>query len=198
MDIILASASKRRSLILSSCGIKHKVIKSRIPELTSGKSPSFLSMQNAFLKAMDVSSRLKKGYAIAADTVVKIGKKIIGKPRDEGRAKRLLKEMSGKTVYVYTGLCIVDVKTKKLVKDYECSIIKVRRINDREISRYFKLLGPYDKAGGFSIEGVGSFIFDNIKGSYFNILGLPTAKLKEMFERLGVDLLDVITSETQL
>ena len=98
--------------------------------------------------------------------------------------------MSGKTVSVYTGLCVIDVKKGNLISDYEKSLVTVKKIKDKEIHGYFKLLGPYDKAGGFSIEGVGSFIFDNIKGSYFNVIGLPTAKLKEMFEKLGVDILN--------
>jgi septum formation protein len=58
--------------------------------------------------------------------------------------------------------------------------------------KYFKLLGPYDKAGGFSIEGVGSLIFDNISGSYFNILGLPMIKLSKLFSEIGLDVLDFI------
>jgi septum formation protein len=100
--------------------------------------------------------------------------------------------MSGKTISVYTGLCVIDVKKENLISDYERSLVTVKKLKDKNIPEYFKLLGPYDKAGGFSIEGPGSFIFDNIKGSYFNVLGLPTAKLQEMFEKLGVDLLKEI------
>ncbi|MFC1620664.1 Maf family protein [Candidatus Omnitrophota bacterium] len=186
MDIILASGSKRRSKILSSCRIKHRVIVSSAKESMKGKLPSAVAIKNACLKAQSIKS---SGYIIGADTVVLLGKSIIGKPRNAAHAKSMLKAMSGKTIAVYTGLCVIDTGNKKMVTGYERSEVKVKRIRPSEISRYFKLLGPYDKAGGFSIEGVGSFIFDDIKGSYFNVLGLPMAKLKELFEKLGVDIL---------
>ncbi|MBU1147717.1 MAG: Maf family protein, partial [Candidatus Omnitrophica bacterium] len=154
-----------------------------------GKRPSIIAIKNACLKAQSIRS---SGYIIGADTVVLLGKRIIGKPRNAAHAKSMLKLMSGKTIAVYTGLCAIDTKNKKMVTGYERSEVKVKRIKPAEISRYFRLLGPYDKAGGFSIEGVGSFIFDDIKGSYFNVLGLPMAKLKELFERLGVDILHLV------
>ncbi|MDP6685752.1 MAG: Maf family protein, partial [Candidatus Omnitrophota bacterium] len=126
---------------------------------------------------------------IGADTVVLLNKKVVGKPKSASHAKSMLRKMSGKAISVYTGLSVVDARTQKRAIGYKKSIVRVRKINSREISRIFSLLGPYDKAGGFSIEGAGSFIFDNIKGSYFNVLGLPTALLRDLFSRLGFDLL---------
>jgi len=193
MNIILASNSKRRHEILASCGIRHKVAPSNAVEyMTVSKLPEQVAMVNARIKAEAVVKKIKSGYVIGADTVVLLGNKIIGKPRNANHAKKMLKEMSGKTIGVYTGLCVIDVKKENLVSDYERSLVTVKKLKDKEIPKYFKLLGPYDKAGGFSIEGAGSFIFDNIKGSYFNVLGLPTAKLKEMFEKLGVSILKEI------
>ena len=193
MKIILASSSKRRREILTSCGIKHKIVVSNAVEyMTVSRLPQQVAMINARIKAEAVAKRFKSGYVIGADTVVLLGKKIIGKPKNAKHAKKMLKEMSGKTIGVYTGLCVIDVKKENLISDYEKSLVTVKKLKDKEIPAYFKLLGPYDKAGGFSIEGVGSFIFDDIKGSYFNVLGLPTAKLKEMFEKLGVNILKVV------
>lgn len=190
MNIILASTSKRRREILASCGIKHKVVPSHATEyMTVSRLPEQVAMINARIKAETVAKRFKSGYVIGADTVVLLGDKIIGKPRDARHAKRMLKEMSGKTISVYTGLCVIDLKKDNLISDYEKSFVTVKKLSGKDIPRYFKLLGPYDKAGGFSIEGPGSFIFDDIKGSYFNVLGLPPARLKEMFEKLGVDIL---------
>jgi septum formation protein len=204
MKIILASNSKRRREILVSCGIAHKVIPSNAVEyMTISKLPEKVAMINARIKAEAVAKKLKSGYVIGADTVVLVGdrhacppirNKIIGKPKDASHAKKMLKEMSGKTISVYTGLCVIDAKKGNIVSDYEKSLVTVKKLKSSEIPRYFKLLGPYDKAGGFSIEGPGSFIFDNIKGSYFNVLGLPTAKLQEMFKKLGVDILANISS----
>nr|MBU1328080.1 septum formation protein Maf [Candidatus Omnitrophota bacterium] len=193
MNIILASNSKRRHEILASCGIKHCVFPSNATEyMAISRLPEQVAMINARIKAEAVAKKFKSGYVIGADTVVLLGKKIIGKPRNASHAKKMLKEMSGKTISVYTGLCIIDVKKENPISDYERAFVTVKKLKDKEIPKYFKLLGPYDKAGGFSIEGVGSFIFDDIKGSYFNVLGLPTAKLKEMFGKLGVDILKEI------
>jgi len=193
MNIILASNSRRRREILASCGIAHKVIPSNAAEyMNISKLPDQVAMINARIKAEAVAKKIKSGYVIGADTVVLLGAKIIGKPKNSNRAKKMLKEMSGKTISVYTGLCVIDVKRSALITDYEKSLVTVKKLTSNDIPKYFKLLGPYDKAGGFSIEGAGSFIFDNIKGSYFNVLGLPTAKLQEMFKKLGVDILKEI------
>ena len=193
MNIILASNSKRRHEILALCGIKHKVVASNAMEyMTVSRLPEQVAMINARIKAEAVAKKFKSGYVIGADTVVLLGKEIIGKPKNAKHAKEMLKEMSGKTISVYTGLCVIDIKKENLISDYEKSLVTVKKLKTKEIPAYFKLLGPYDKAGGFSIEGVGSFIFDDIKGSYFNVLGLPTAKLKEMFEKLGVSILKEI------
>jgi len=193
MNIILASSSKRRRQILASCGIAHKVVPSNAVEYTGvNELPGQVAMINARIKAKRVAKKIKSGYVIGADTVVLSGGKVIGKPRNAGHARKMLKEMSGRTIAVYTGLCVIDVKKEDMVSGYEKSLVTVKKLKTREIHAYLKLLGPYDKAGGFSIEGVGSFIFDDIKGSYFNVLGLPTARLKEMFEKLGVDILKEI------
>ena len=193
MNIILASNSKRRHGILASCGIAHKVRMSHAKEdMTVSKQPEKVAMINACLKAEKVARGFKSGYVIGADTVVLLGRRIIGKPRDASHARKILKDMSGKTIAVYTGLSVVDVKKDRLISGYEKSLVTVKRLEPKEISRYFKLLGSFDKAGGFSIEGVGSFIFDDIKGSYFNVLGLPMGKLKEMFDKLGIDILSAV------
>lgn len=192
MKIILASMSKRRSTILSSCGITHRVIASYAKESLKGKSPSRVAMANARLKAEKVAKRMRSGYIIGADTLALAGKKIIGKPSNALHAKRILREISGRNISVYTGLSVIDAKNKRALLGYEKTLIKVKKITPDEILRYFRLLGPYDKAGGFSIEGPGSFIFDDIRGSFYNVLGLPTAKLKSMLEELGCNILDII------
>ena len=192
MKIILASMSKRRSMILSSCGIRHKVIASGAKESLKGRSPSRVVMTNAKFKAEKVVRAVRSGYIIGADTICMAGKKIIGKPSNALHAKRILQEISGRSISVYTGLSVIDAKNKRALLGYEKTVIKVKKIKPDEILKYFRLLGPYDKAGGFSIEGAGSFIFDDIRGSYYNVLGLPTAKLKSMLEELGCNILDII------
>jgi len=173
--IILASASKRRSKILKECGIKHQIVISRVSEkLDTKKSP-------------------KTGFIIGADTIVLVGKRLLGKPKTKREAKEFLKLFSGKTIFVYTGLCVIDAKRRVAASGVEESKIYVRRLSTKEINKFAKVAVSHDKAGGFSIEGSGTFIFDNIKGSFYNILGLPMHRLNCLFKKLGVDLLKETT-----
>jgi len=192
-DIILASASKRRSQILTSCGITHIVVPSKVKELVRGdRHVSETVLKNAEKKAEAVASSSGPAVVIGADTLVAHGEDIIGKPKDEGEARMILSKFSGGDIEVYTGICVIDVETGKRASGTDCSEVRVEALDEKKVEKYFSLLGPYDKAGGFSIEGVGSMIFDDIKGSYFNILGLSMIKLKELFSEASLDILDFV------
>jgi len=186
--IILASASKRRSKILKECGIPHKVVISNVPEKMDHKRGArFNVLYNARIKAEKVADRCRQGFVIGADTVVLSGKRLIGKPKTAKEARSLLRTFSGKTILVYTGLCVIDVKKGKSVSGIDVSKVRVKRLSRQKQDKFIKISRPYDKAGGFSIEGPGTFVFDNIEGSFYNILGLPMIKLDQLFEKLGVD-----------
>ena len=155
------------------------------------KSPECNALFNACLKAQTVAKRLKKGFVIGADTLVLSNGKLIGKPRNKAQAWRLLKGFSSRTIGVYTGLCVIDGVKGKEVHSVVTSKVKVKKITSRMADRFIKVAGPIDKAGGFSIEGPGSFIFDDVRGSFYNILGLPMIELYRLFEELGVDILSI-------
>lgn len=192
--IILASASKRRSRILKECGIKHKVVISGVTEeIDNKKSPKINVLLNAQAKGKKVASKYKTGFIIGADTIVLSGKRLLGKPKTKKEAKGFLKLFSGKTLFVYTGLCVIDAKRGIAVSTVEESKIYVRKLYPKEINRFVKIAVSDDKAGGFSIEGPGTFIFDNIQGSFYNILGLPMHKLNHLFKKLGLDLLEEVS-----
>ena len=191
-NIVLASASIRRSRILAECGIEHTVSISRIDEKMSGDAVEKLVVWNAEMKAEAANTDGGEAVIIGADTLVVHGEEMIGKPDGEESARNMLKKFSGQEIEVYTGVCVIDTASGKKASGYDKSAISVRVISDGEIEKYFRLLGPYDKAGGFSIEGAGSLIFDNIRGSYFNILGLPMMKMAELFKEAGLDILDHI------
>src|SRR3989338_8260484 len=143
MKIILASSSERRREILASCGIAHKVVPSNATEYMGvSKLPEQVAMINARIKAEAVAKRFKSGYVIGADTVVLLGAKIIGKPMNASHAKKMLKEMSGMTISVYTGLCIIYIQKRSLISDYERSLVTVKKLKARDIIKFFKLLGP--------------------------------------------------------
>jgi septum formation protein len=189
--IILASASKRRSEILSSCGIGHKVFISNADEVHSqNRTVVWNVTENARRKAFLCAKKHKDSIIIAADTLVVLGRRLIGKPENEKQAKRLFKAFSGKRLEIVSGLYVMDAQNNKSACGTARSVLYAKKISDKDLNRYFDALKPYDKAGGFSIEGIGSFIYDDIKGSYFNILGLPMIKLKQLFEKMGLDILD--------
>ena len=189
-EIILASASKRRSRILKECGIAHSIMVSNVPEkMDREKGAKFNAMHNARAKAEKVAKKLKNGFIIGADTIVLAGEHLVGKPKTKKDAKRLLKLFSGKTILVYTALYVIDARKSKSKSAVDVSKVRVKRLSPKEIDKFVKIAGPHDKAGGFSIEGPGAFIFDNIEGSFYNVLGLPLMKLDALFKKFGVNLL---------
>jgi len=191
--IILASQSKRRSAILSSCGIPHEVVPSRIREVhVSAKKPEAAVMHNARIKAEAVARHRHSGVILGVDTLVLFKGRLIGKPRNKAEAKKMLRAFSGKRLLVYSGIQLVDADSGRAVTGFDITNLKIKKIPEKDIEKYFNVLGPYDKAGGFSIEGVGSIIFDDIDGSYYNVLGLPMGKLQELFQKIGLDLLDFV------
>ena len=191
MKIILASASKRRSKILKECGIQHTVVISNIAEKMDPKLGVEANvLYNARAKAKKVAARFGKSFVIGADTVVLLGKRLIGKPKTKKEARSFLRAFSGKTILAYTGLCVIDAKKGKSVSGIDVSKIRLKKLSREKINKFVKIAGPHDKAGGFSIEGAGGFIFDNIEGSFYNVLGLGIMKLEGLFKKLGVDLLD--------
>jgi septum formation protein len=190
-NIILASASKRRSQILSSCQMKHKVFISCVNEVHEQKrSPSWNVKENAKRKAIACARVHKNGIIISADTLVVLGKRLIGKPKNEKEAKKLFKAFSGKKLEIISGVCVIDKRTERSVCGVQRSFLKAQKLHNKDLDKYFDALRPYDKAGGFSIEGIGSFVYDDIKGSYFNILGLPMILLKNLFDKIGLNILD--------
>lgn len=192
--VILASASKRRSEILNSCGISHEIVPSDVEEVMEDAcSISEIVQMNAIMKADRVAETIGKDkIIIAADTLVKCGDMIVGKPKDEAEAKKMLIMFSGRYLEVHTGICVIDTSTGEKSAGVDTSDIRVAAIKEKDAEKYFRLLGPYDKAGGFSIEGIGSMLFDNIFGSYFNILGLSMMKLRDLFDEIGLDILDYV------
>ncbi|MDD5440381.1 MAG: Maf family protein, partial [Candidatus Omnitrophica bacterium] len=193
--IILASQSKRRSAILTSCGIAHTVMPSDAKEIHPKKKHIISSViKNAERKVRSVMNepglRDAAVIVIGADTLVTLGNEVIGKPRDSRHARAMLRQFSGASIDVYTGLFVINTRTQKNTSGFAKSTLNVKRIPEHHIAHYFEKLGSFDKAGGFSIEGVGSLIFDDIHGSYFNILGLPMERLSDLFEAIGHSLLD--------
>ncbi|MDP8266272.1 MAG: Maf family nucleotide pyrophosphatase [Candidatus Aceula meridiana] len=193
-NIILASKSIHRRRLLKKLGIPFKVIPSRAEEksiLTQGAA--HLVKANALLKAQDVAARLDKGVVIGSDTLVFTHKKkVVGKPKSIKEAKKNLKALMCAPHWLYSGVAIVDAKTKKTLVDFEKTKIVMERLTDKEIDSYYRHTSSKDKAGGFDIDGKGAFFIKRIEGCYFNIVGLPMAKLCKMLKKFGVSILMLI------
>ncbi len=186
--LILASASPHRKKLLKLLGVPFRVKTSQIQEIFKAKANcADLVKMNALLKARDVARRLKEGIVIGADTLVEVGnKKIVGKPRDLAHAKRMLKEISRRPQSVFTGVAIIDARTKKEMVDFEKTTIEMYPLSDKEIDDYYRHVSPLDKSGGFEIQHRGALYLKRIEGCYFNVVGLPIARLYRMLKKFGV------------
>lgn len=147
-------------------------------------------MKNAMEKARDVAKRCRSGIVIGADTLILVGKRVIGKPRNLKDAHRTLKFLSSKPQWVYSGVAVIDIDGKKRYLDYEKTKVYMYKLSDKDISNYFKKVSPLDKAGSFDIQGMGGIFIDRIEGCFYNVVGLPLAKLAVMLRRSGVDLFE--------
>lgn len=189
--LILASASPQRKKLMKLLGLSFTVIPSRAQEqdvLT--KDIKHLVRHNALLKAKDVASRLKTGIVIGCDTVVYSHKKrLILKPKDFKEAKRNLQELMQKAHWVYSGIALIDVKSGKTLVADEKTKVYMTPLSPQSIDRYHQKVYPLDKAGGFDIEGTGALFIPRIEGCYFNVVGLPLAKLRAMLEQFKVKVL---------
>lgn len=187
--IILASASAQRKELLKRGGIAFKVIPSKAVEVTEiTTNCTDLVKKNALLKAREVASRVKNGIVIGADTLVYVGNnQIIGKPKDLRDAKRILKLLFSRPHWVYTGVAVVDARTKKTVVGCEKTKVFMNHLSDQEIDTYHNRISPLDKAGGFDIEGHGGMFIRRIEGCYSNVIGLPMARLRKILKEFDIN-----------
>ena len=184
MKYILASMSPRRKEILSDMGLCFTVEPSDVDENIGVFEPEMLVKELSLLKAVNIASKHtgEEALIIAADTVVALKGEILGKPKDEEDAKRMLSMLSEETHSVFTGYCVSDAKSGKTVS--ECAETKVtfRKLTDEEIIEYIKSGEPMDKAGAYGIQGkAGKFVSDT-DGEYTNVVGLPKEALKKLLE----------------
>ena len=175
MKKILASASPRRKELLSLAGIEYDVIVSECEEILPEKIlPHEAVMLLAKQKAEDVFSRNSDCMVIAADTVVALEDKILGKPKDEDDAFNMLSSLSGRQHTVYTGVCIMT--KDKTDCFFVGTDVEFYSLTEKEIREYIATKEPMDKAGAYGIQGKGFVLVKGIHGDYFNVVGLPLAE----------------------
>jgi septum formation protein len=186
--IVLASRSKARRKLLKDIGIKFIVATSDVREKRLIETNcQDLVIENALAKANDVANRYACGVVISADTVVLVGKKIVGKPKSIKDAFKTLKLLSRKPQWVYTGIAVIDIDNNKRYTAFDKTKVYMYHLSDKQIKNYFKRVSPLDKAGSFDIQGFGSVFIDRIEGCFYNVVGLPMAKLSKILNRVGIE-----------
>lgn len=186
--IYLASDSKARKKLLNLFGLEFKVIPSKIREERRAVCLSYVALvkNNALAKAKDAAGKVKNGIIIAADTIVVQGRKIFGKPKDLKEARLMLKRLSAKPQWLYTGIAVIDKDKRKIKLASEKTKVYMDKLTDREIENYFAHTSPLDKAGSFDIQGRGAFFIRRIEGCFYNVAGLPLRRLYRMLRELDI------------
>jgi septum formation protein len=185
--LILASKSPRRCELLKRVGLDFDVIPSAVEEggLLPGESPREHVLRLSEAKGSDVGNQYPDHWVIGADTIVYVDGVILGKPKDRQEAMEMLRQLSGKEHGVLTGFSVNHFGKGKRDHGAVQTSVKVKPLTETEMRWYVQTGEPFDKAGGYGIQGIGSFMIESIRGSYTNVVGLPVCELVQMLSRLG-------------
>jgi len=185
--LILASKSPRRSYLLKQAGLEFSIIPSSFNEYSvTLSSPESYVRKLAEGKAKDISDKHPDSWVIGADTIVLIRNTVLGKPDSDDDARRMLKRLSGKTHQVLTGYCICCKKKNRFFSETIKTDVLFKELSDEEIDWYIHTGEPFDKAGAYAIQGLGTFLVKRINGSYTNVVGLPVCEIVEFLIKEGV------------
>jgi septum formation protein len=187
MKLILASASPRRAEILRDAGIAFNVLSSAVDETPiPDEGPQDLVRRLALAKAELVAARaVGPAIVIAADTIVTLEGTILGKPRTSDDARQMLEKLSGRTHSVMTGVAMIRLPDAERREFIETTQVHFAAISRDEIGKYLSSGEPFDKAGAYAIQGLGGRFIPRIDGCYFNVVGLPLARLCKELAELG-------------
>ena len=179
-QIVLASASPRRSALLREAGPAFASMRIMTPHVEEGSDP----LENALLKAEACAWMDPQAIVIGADTVIRLGNETIGKPADLDDARAILAKLSGRTHDVVTGVCVRCLENDILVRFEEATHVTFRVLTPEAIEKYIKAVNVLDKAGAYAIQEHGDDIIQGIDGSLTNVIGLPVERLAETIRYL--------------
>jgi septum formation protein len=186
LRIYLASRSPRRRKLLKQLGFRFKSFAVDLDEKVNGSEKPVNLVKRLSVEKMEIAKRkIKSGIVITADTIVVLNNKIINKPADKKEAVKFLKLLSGVQHTVYTGFAVLNLKSNQQIIDYEKTLVKFRRLDDKEIRDYVNSGSPMDKAGAYGIQDdFGAVFVENINGCYYNVVGLPLTKLYNALKKI--------------
>jgi len=179
-DLILASKSPRRKVILDQLGVNYEIIKSPVDdhELAFGGMPEDRTMAASLAKVLPVAKENRAIWCLGADTIVVCDDLVLGQPEDEEDAREMLRFLSGKEHEVYTGIALVRFNKEfessyDMYRDYEVTKVRFAKLDEKTIENYVATGDPLDKAGAYGIQGIGGSLITGISGCFFNVMGLP-------------------------
>jgi septum formation protein len=187
MKLILASTSPRRAEILHDAGFSFTVVSSAVDETpVPDESPHNMVQRLANVKAELVAARATgPAIVLAADTIVTLEGRIFGKPRTSDDARHMLEQLSGRTHAVLTGVTLIRLPDAERRSFVESTLVHFAQLSSDEISRYLATGEPHDKAGSYAIQGRAGRYIPRIEGDYFNVVGLPLARVTQALADLG-------------
>jgi septum formation protein len=185
MKLILASASPRRAEILRNAGIQFEIRKTDVDESRIVDYVRRLALAKALSAATEYRDPLDETLILGADTVVVVDADILGKPASQDDARSMLRRLSGRIHEVHTGLALLRKPGAEQRVVEEITRVHFAPLTDREIEDYIATGEPFDKAGAYGIQGIGGRYVTRIEGCYFNVMGLPLARLWSLLRELG-------------
>jgi len=181
--LVLASASPRRAEILTSAGVAFDVVPAHIDESRlDNETPVAYVCRVAAAKAAAVATRHADRPVLAADSAVVVGDRLFGKPRDDDEAAAMLRQLSGRTHEVLTGLTLR--RGAAILSEVVCTHVTLVPLTADEVAWYVASGEPRDKAGAYAIQGLASRFVERIEGSYTNVVGLPIGTVYRMLARV--------------
>lgn len=192
MKLVLASTSKFKNEILNKVGLNHSQIYSDFEELSSNKDNVYQYVKDlSYGKAKSIEDKVDKAIILGIDTVVLSDNKILEKPNNKEEAKANLKNSSGKTTSVITGITLINKYTNEIVQNFQETKITLDEISDEDIEYYINNEPDVMFASGFIVETIVSNFIKNINGSFYNILGVPVEKIYEHLLNWNIHLKDL-------
>lgn len=180
---VLASASPRRREILETLGLAFEVVPSDVDETPiAGLAPAALATRLAVEKAREVAAR-EPGFVLGADTVVVVDGEVLGKPRDDADAARMIARLAGRAHEVITGVALCSEGGLEALA--VTTRVWFRALDAARIERYVATGEGRDKAGAYAVQGIGAGLVTRIEGSWSNVVGLPAAETIDLLARAG-------------
>jgi len=184
-SFILASVSPRRQELLRSVGLKFKIIPAHVnEEYLQGESPREHVRRLSLNKAMAIAQNNPDAWVLGADTIVVIDGLILGKPKNKKQAREMLERLSDREHKVFTGFTLAHGATNVYKTKVIQSAVLFKKISPEEMEWYVSCDEPYDKAGGYAVQGKGAYFIKSIRGSYTNVIGLPLCEVLEELKNL--------------